>query len=181
MKKYPTSSSVQIICELCYNVNHSKRAPHIANKIRKKTVTLLSGTNITFHSWKDGEVGRKCGGCLTNLRSTVNCVVSCWNYPMLKFGLPPANKQTAQDWDTLRYSTLCSNDNHNNGCNNEIFCAPFVNSNNRGHPSFAYECSRSAHHLSRCVIIMVDRCNEIMLWFLTICPGWIRSIFAKII
>ena len=121
---------------------------------------LSDGRNYTYNSLQDGFKG-----CLTNLRGTVSRVISCWNYRMMKFGMPPASELTARDWDTLLPKVY---DEFNNGCNNEIFRAfgspsqdeTLVNTINYAHPSFSFELNRAAHRLSTCVVVIPDRCNE---------------------
>jgi hypothetical protein len=108
--------------------------------------------------------------CMTNLRPTVSRVESCWNY---RFGqdnaartwrIPMAHNLTAQDWNALLPVTY---DRYYNGCNNEnarIFGSSadetVVNTLMPNDPIFLHEFEKAASRMSRCVIVMVNRCEE---------------------
>jgi len=109
------------------------------------------------------------GSCITNLRSTVSRVVSCWNFRMRQnraagFRLPQANELSALDWANLLPKSYSD---YSEGCNNEIFRTmgssideTYINTMTTYHPSFSYEFNKTAKHLSKCIIIMNERCED---------------------
>lgn len=113
--------------------------------------------------------------CLTNLRPTVSRVVSCWNFRMKQTGsntwrLPYASDMSPVDWDNLLPNMY---DQFGNGCNNEIYrdfgstvdepsvnnFQPITEDDENGH-CFLQEFEKTAARLSKCVIIMLHRCEE---------------------
>jgi hypothetical protein len=130
--------------------------------------TLANGTGIKIHSLNDDE---EFGSCLTNIRSTISRVVSCWNFRMVqeRIGtgldpLPPANKLSAQDWANLLPKSYSD---YSEGCNNEIFRTfgitpdeTYINTMTLNHASFSHEFSTAAKHMSKCVIVMPERCED---------------------
>lgn len=129
---------------------------------------LTSGKTAQLHSLQQDE---GFGGCITNLRSTIRRVVSCWNFRMVEERmdgdippLPPAKKMSATDWANLLPKAY---DQYSNGCNNEVFRImgssideTYINTMSPSQPSFLYEFNKTAHHLSKCIIVMGERCEE---------------------
>ena len=78
--------------------------------------------------------------------------------------LPSAKKLSAQDWANLLPKAY---DQYSNGCNNEVFRImgssideTYINTMSTSQPSFLYEFNKTAHHLSKCIIVMGERCEE---------------------
>ena len=156
-----------------------------------ETDLLENGTLAKVHKLNDTHFG----SCLTNIRSTIKRVVSCWNYRMIDerrregiVQLPAANELSALDWAKLLPTSYSI---YSEGCNNEIFRTmgsaidePYINTISPDHPSFSYEFNKTANHLSKCVIVMNERCedsNKIIAYFLPwlgevdICKTWMNK------
>ena len=88
------------------------------------------------------------------------------------WGIPPASELSSNDWDTM---LPIAYDSHGNGCNNEIArifgstedetrvntLSSLQTTNILDNPSyFQQEFEKIAYRMSRCVIIMIDRCEE---------------------
>ncbi|MGK3744152.1 MAG: hypothetical protein ACI90V_011012 [Bacillariaceae sp.] len=133
-----------------------------------KKYILEDGTEAVVNSLDDSY---PLFDCMTNLRPTVSCVISCWNFQFVQSGsasktweIPTASNLTAQDWNTLLLMTYNIN---NNGCNNEnarIFgCTAdetVVNTLMLNDPIFLDKFEKAASRMSRCVIVMTRRCQE---------------------
>jgi len=133
--------------------------------LRKVPVVGGSGNYSVIHTRSDSPPF----DCMTTLRSTVDRVVSCWNYRMRQTALsswhiPAASQMTPEDWERLLPITY---DQYSNGCNNEIartFGSTLeevrVNTLKSGSPEFLAEFKGSAHRMSHCVITVLNRCEE---------------------
>lgn len=141
---------------------------HVMREKMRAEVTeqfnLSKGTSINIHSLDDKE---EFGSCLTNIRSTVSRVVSCWNYRMVQEfrpRLPPVNELSAQD---LAYLLPNAYSKYSEGCNNEILRIfgrtadeTYINTITPDHPLFSFEFDTAAKHMSKCVIVMPERCED---------------------
>lgn len=141
---------------------HNGRSETIQKKM--KTLKLENKTaKIYEFDYKEPEFN-----CLTNLRETVKRVVSCWNYRMTRtapnfFQIPTANQMTPKDWETLLPTAY---DFYSSGCNNELarifgsLDEVEVNKLNSDTPGFLHEFELIASRMSKCVIIIAERCEE---------------------
>jgi len=140
-----------------------------------------AGGAVTVHTLpEEGE--RKSFDCLTNLRSTVSRVVSCWNYRMNQRGqsvglghgwhkIPSGNKLSARDWSAM---LPVAYDQYMTGCNNEIArlfgdkidekemntLSPTRATTNDPNPMFLHQFNIIAARMAKCVIIIPERCEE---------------------
>ncbi len=109
--------------------------------------------------------------CLTNLRPTISRVVSCWNFRMVqtapkRWTMPSADQMTPKDWQTMLPYAY---DVFSGGCNNEIvrgFSSLNEDAVNTLHLQknrsdfFFEEFEKLASRMSKCVIFMLNRCEE---------------------
>eukprot|EP00978_Attheya_sp_CCMP212_P007606 scaffold17567_cov28-Attheya_sp.AAC.1 len=124
-----------------------------------KEATVYTGVNDTYPLFD----------CLTNLRPTVSRVVSCWNYRMIQskaqaWRIPASHDLSSKDWETLLPITY---DRFSNGCNNEIsrifgstVDETVVNTLSPDNPIFLNEFEKIASRMSKCIVVMVHRCDE---------------------
>lgn len=126
------------------------------------------------------------GGCLTNIRPTVDRVESCWNYRMAntardEWKLPMSTSMTPEEWSALLPDAV---DQHGNGCNNEVARilgdTPHEAAVNRLSPEtygarhYGDALDTVLGRMAGCVIVRVDRCadsNAVLRHFLP----WVRG------
>ncbi|GFH62048.1 hypothetical protein CTEN210_18524 [Chaetoceros tenuissimus] len=128
-------------------------------------ITLEKGQTVSYHKLDDSY---PLFDCITNIRPTIDRVVSCWNYRMtVEMGtlrLPSSDSLTPEDWNNLLPVAM---DKHNNGCNNEyarIFGSTAheseVNSLSPSKPNFLQEFENIVSRMSRCAIVHINRCED---------------------
>jgi len=127
---------------------------------------LQNGNQAAFYHLDDD---RHLFDCLTNLRTTVSRVVSCWNFRMIQMArsrwhVPPANELSPSDWEKLLPQAY---DGSSGGCNNEIARIfgslndeVTINEMMPEHPFFIHEFNKIASRMSRCVIVVLERCED---------------------
>eukprot|EP00639_Heterosigma_akashiwo_P015321 CAMPEP_0206369024 /NCGR_PEP_ID=MMETSP0294-20121207/5040_1 /ASSEMBLY_ACC=CAM_ASM_000327 /TAXON_ID=39354 /ORGANISM="Heterosigma akashiwo, Strain CCMP2393" /LENGTH=376 /DNA_ID=CAMNT_0053815679 /DNA_START=12 /DNA_END=1142 /DNA_ORIENTATION=- len=133
-----------------------------------ETVPVHNGTGEA--SINPVHVGRPPFTCLTNLRSTVSRVISCWNFRMQQEGArhkikaPLASEMSPDDWVNL---LPIAADAYSKGCNNELarvfgstYDEAIVNRHHLSEPTFLPEFNRIASRMSKCVVIELEKCQE---------------------
>lgn len=128
----------------------------------KEPITLEKGQTVSYHKLDDSY---PLFDCVTNIRPTIDRVVSCWNFRMTKtLGLPSSDSLSPQDWNDLLPVAM---DEYNNGCNNEyarIFGSTAheseVNSLSPSKSNFLQEFENIVSRMSRCAIVHINRCED---------------------
>lgn len=108
--------------------------------------------------------------CLTNVRPTVERVISCWDFRFPNKGgnefVPFAAQLAPEDWDSLLPNMY---DQFANGCNNEygrIFGdigavdEVQINTMSVDDPNFLPEFKKVTSRMSKCVLVRFDRCED---------------------
>jgi hypothetical protein len=75
--------------------------------------------------------------------------------------LPPANELSANDWENLDYQMLTVNGQKGGkstfgGRSDEIY----INNLTPDHPSFRIELDTAAEHMSKCIVVIPERCED---------------------
>lgn len=121
--------------------------------------------------------------CITNIRSTVDRVVSCWNYrfvqnKLMTWNIPSSSQVTPDEWRILLPQIY---DEYNGGCNNEfirifgsVMDETIVNSITVDSPSFLPQLDLITSRISKCAIVSTEDCegsNRILAHFFP----WLHS------
>ena len=134
-------------------------------KFQEKGVLKNGDQTVFYHIDEDNHLF----DCMTNLRSTVSRVVSCWNFRMIQTAMPawktsPANELSSEDWETILPQAY---DKYNNGCNNEVarifgslHDESAINTLSPDDPIFLHEFNKIASRMSRCVVLIPERCED---------------------
>lgn len=107
--------------------------------------------------------------CITNIRSTVKRVVSCWDYRFVQtkaesWKIPPSSELHPNEWTTLLPKVY---DKYNGGCNNElmrifgdVMDETITNTITVDSPLFITELDSKTSRISKCVIVSTEYCEE---------------------
>ena len=153
-------------------VSFFREANQITRKISNENilVDILNQTSnehehVRYHKLDDTQGF----DCITNIRSTVNRVISCWDYRLVQtkkksWNIPPSSELYPNEWKTLLPKVY---DEYNGGCNNEfmrifgdVMDETVVNTITVDSPFFVTELDSVTSRISKCVIVSTEYCEE---------------------
>jgi hypothetical protein len=147
--------------------------PKLVNATTTQTFRDDNNRSVTYYSLDDDRK-EPFRSCVINIRPTVNRVESCWNYRFtLKnretkgLNIPKSYNTTAEEWNTLLPDAV---DFFGNGCNNEYArilgntldesLVNRISPETYGQEHYVNELETILSRMSRCVMILAERCEE---------------------